>query len=60
VIEAYEHVGIRLTDRARALAFYGALGLRVIRELPDHDALELPNDAGVAINLILNGRGAER
>jgi lactoylglutathione lyase len=58
-IIAYEHVGIRVSDRARAVAFYAALGFRVTMELPDHDALELTSETGVVLNLILNGVARE-
>ena len=51
----YEHVGIRVSDRARAVAFYEKLGWRVESDLPEHQANEMVNDAGVFINLIFNG-----
>ncbi|MDD2877482.1 MAG: VOC family protein [Acidiphilium sp.] len=51
----YEHVGIRVTDRARAVAFYETLGWREETDLPDNIANEMVNDAGVHINLIFNG-----
>lgn len=54
-ITRYEHVGIRVTDRDRALAFYGALGWREEINLPRYHANEMVNDAGVYINLIFNG-----
>ena len=54
-ITAYEHVGIRVTDRARAVAFYETLGWREELDLPDAQANEMVNDAGVHINLIFNG-----
>lgn len=54
-ITAYEHVGIRVTDRRRATDFYGKLGWREVADLPDASANEMVNDAGVRINLIFNG-----
>ncbi len=54
-ITRYEHVGIRVTDRDRALAFYNALGWREEINLPAHHANEMVNDAGIYINLIFNG-----
>ena len=54
-ITAYEHVGIRVTDRARAIAFYERLGWHEVLDLPDAQANEMVNDAGVRINLIFNG-----
>jgi glutathione S-transferase len=54
-IAAYDHVGIRVTDRARSLAFYEALGFRLDEEHSSRTALEIINDAGVRLNLILDG-----
>lgn len=54
-ITAYEHVGIRVTDRERALRFYSdILGFRVLRDLPEYNAIELRSQLGVTINLIVN------
>ena len=54
-ITGYEHVGIRVSDRDEALAFYGRLGFTVEEDLPEHDALVLGTSGGVKINLITNG-----
>jgi len=54
-ITAYDHVGLRVTDRARSLAFYEALGFRLDVEYSTETALEIINEAGVRLNLILNG-----
>jgi lactoylglutathione lyase len=54
-IRAYEHVGIRVTDRERAVRFYKMLGFCHVLDLPEHQANEMTNDAGVTINLIFNG-----
>lgn len=54
-ITTYEHVGIRVTDRARAIAFYEKLGWREQLDLPKAQANEMVNEAGVRINLIFNG-----
>jgi catechol 2,3-dioxygenase-like lactoylglutathione lyase family enzyme len=56
-ILTYEHVGIRVSDRARALAFYAGLGFQ---EEIDHaespsKAVEIVNEHGLRINLICNG-----
>lgn len=53
-IHAYDHVGIRVSDREEALAFYGKLGFRVESEDDDGD-LELINAFDLRINLIPNG-----
>ncbi len=54
-ITGYEHVGIRVSDRDEALAFYALLGFALEQELPEHDALILGTAGGVKINLIANG-----
>jgi lactoylglutathione lyase len=54
-VKSYEHVGIRVTDREAARAFYEKLGWREEIDLPEHFANEMVNDAGVYINLIFNG-----
>lgn len=56
-ILSYEHVGIRVSNRARALTFYEGLGFR---EEIDHaespsKAVEIVNEHGLRINLICNG-----
>jgi catechol 2,3-dioxygenase-like lactoylglutathione lyase family enzyme len=54
-VTAYEHVGIRVTDRARAIRFYEVLGWHEEIDLPEHRANEMVNSSGVYINLIFNG-----
>jgi catechol 2,3-dioxygenase-like lactoylglutathione lyase family enzyme len=56
VITAYDHIGLRVTDRARSMAFYAALGFRLDEEQSTQSALEIVNEAGVRLNLILNGQ----
>lgn len=53
-VTAYEHVGIRVSDRDASRSFYEKLGWREEIDLPEHTANELVNDAGVYINLIFN------
>jgi len=55
-IAAYDHVGLRVTDRTQSLAFYEALGFRLDENHSSETALEIVNDAGVRLNLILNGQ----
>lgn len=50
-----DHLGIRVTDRARALAFYGMLGFKIEHEV-DFDAVTIIKNAeNVELNLIVNG-----
>lgn len=56
-ITALDHVGIRVIDRDRSVAFYSKLGFRVDphEDAPAYSAVGLVNDAGVRIHLIYNG-----
>ena len=60
-IVAFDHVGIRVADRRRALAFYTALGFVEQARFAEHEATEMVSRDGVRINLIFNAsrrRGA--
>ena len=54
-ITAYDHVGIRVTDAARSIAFYERLGFRVVEELSNERVAEMVTESGTRINLIFNG-----
>lgn len=56
LVTAIDHVGLRVTDKARALDFYERLGFRVDpdEDAPDARALGLVNEAGARIHLIYN------
>jgi lactoylglutathione lyase len=54
-ITAYDHVGIRVTDAARSIAFYEKLGFRIVEELSNERVAEMVTGAGTRINLIFNG-----
>jgi catechol 2,3-dioxygenase-like lactoylglutathione lyase family enzyme len=51
----YDHVGIRVTDPAKALEFYRKLGFRIDPGFSDNDVAEIVADDGSRINLIFNG-----
>ncbi|HVJ14127.1 MAG TPA: VOC family protein [Polyangiaceae bacterium] len=54
-VKAIDHVGIRVADPERAIAFYAKLGFELVwRGGPEPVAI-LKNTAGVELNLILNG-----
>ena len=54
-IDKVDHIGIRITDKPRALAFYGTLGFRVEHEVEFDAVIIVKNPAGVELNLIVNG-----
>jgi catechol 2,3-dioxygenase-like lactoylglutathione lyase family enzyme len=56
-VSKIDHVGIRVTDRARAQRFYEALGFIVDPEedSPHGASMGLVNASGTRINLIYNG-----
>lgn len=57
LLVAYEHVGVRISDKARAIRFYELFGFRVVAEHPQSKsrAVEMANEFGVRIHLICNG-----
>lgn len=54
-IEQVDHIGIRITNKARALSFYALLGFKVEDESDFEPVTIIKNPAGVEINLIING-----
>jgi catechol 2,3-dioxygenase-like lactoylglutathione lyase family enzyme len=53
-ITGVDHIGIRVSDTQRALAFYGALGFDLVLKV-EYDAVAILRNAhGVELNLILN------
>jgi lactoylglutathione lyase len=57
------HLGLRVADRDRALAFYTAVGYEVIGEVPETGIghltmLKLPRDPFVTIELVHDPKGA--
>src|SRR6185312_3815848 len=53
-IFSFDHVGIRVTDAARSLAFYSQLGFEVDEACSTATALEIVNPSGIRLNLIVN------
>jgi len=51
---AYDHVGIRVSDRNRSVRFYQTLGFVESARFPEHEANEMLSSDGVRINLIFN------
>ena len=57
-ITHYDHVGVRVTERERAIEFYRKLGFEIEPEedSPQFNAVGLINAEGVRVNLIYNGK----
>jgi len=54
-IDQFDHIGIRITQRQRALDFYALLGFKVALEVDFDAVIVLKNDQGIELNLIVNG-----
>jgi lactoylglutathione lyase len=54
-IDKIDHVGIRVTDRDRALAFYRILGFKPFIEVDFDEVIIIKNETEVELNLIVNG-----
>jgi catechol 2,3-dioxygenase-like lactoylglutathione lyase family enzyme len=54
-IERIDHIGIRVTERQRALDFYALLGFEVALEVDFDAVIVLKNTQGIELNLIVNG-----
>lgn len=53
-IETFDHVGIRVADLDRALAFYELFGFKMTHEAGDDPVAVVKNDANVELNLVFN------
>jgi len=57
-IVGLSHIGIRVRDRERSLAFYGGLGFTEAHWFPPQRVAILTHPSGVEINLIVNADDA--
>ena len=55
-IEKVDHIGIRVRDFERAMAFYRVLGFQLRHKVEFDDVAIITNDRDVEINLILNAK----
>ncbi len=54
-IKQFDHAGIRITDKERAIKFYETLGFKIEVEVDFDAVIIMKNSNGVEINLIING-----
>ncbi len=58
-IERVDHIGIRVQNLDRALAFYGVLGFALLYRAQGDDVAIIRNENGVELNLIFNANAGE-
>lgn len=58
-IEQVDHIGIRVRDLDRALAFYRVLGFDVVRRAEGDDVAIVRNERGVELNLVFNANAGD-
>ena len=58
-IEKVDHIGIRVRDLDRALAFYAVLGFELVQRVTFDPVAIIRNRHGVEINLIVNANAGE-
>src|SRR5215475_9285103 len=58
-IERVDHIGIRVRDLDRAMAFYRALGFELHHKVTFDAVAIIKNCAGVEINLIINANAGD-
>jgi len=58
-IERVDHIGIRVRDLDRALAFYGVLGFELHHKVTFDAVAIIKNRASVEINLIINANAGD-
>jgi lactoylglutathione lyase len=60
VIERVDHIGVRVRDLDRALAFYGVLGFELLRRAEGDDVAIVRNEHGVELNLVFNANSGDQ
>ena len=58
-IERVDHIGIRVRDLDRALAFYRLLGFALAQRAEDDDVAIIRNEHGVELNLVFNANAGD-
>ena len=58
-IERVDHIGVRVRNLDRALAFYGVLGFAMVRRAESDDVAIIRNAHGVELNLVFNANAGD-
>ena len=58
-IERVDHIGIRVRDLDRALAFYDVLGFKLVHKVTFDAVAIIRNEQGVEINLVINANAGD-
>jgi catechol 2,3-dioxygenase-like lactoylglutathione lyase family enzyme len=58
-IERVDHIGIRVRDLERALAFYRVLGFELVHRARGDDVAIVRNDRGIELNLLFNANAGD-
>ena len=58
-IERVDHIGIRVRDLDRAMAFYRILGFELVRRATGDDVAIVRNTQGVELNLVFNANAGD-
>jgi lactoylglutathione lyase len=58
-IERVDHIGIRVRDLDRALAFYAVLGFQLVRRAEGDDVAIIRNEHNVELNLVFNANAGD-
>ena len=59
-IERVDHIGIRVRNLDRALAFYGVLGFELVRRAAGDDVAIIRNEHNLELNLVFNANAGDR
>jgi len=58
-IERVDHIGIRVRNLDRSLAFYGVLGFELVRRAEGDDVAIIRNEHNLELNLVFNANAGD-
>ena len=59
-IKSIDHIGIRVADKDRAIAFYNLFDFKLVRAADNDDVIVMKNDHDVEINIIFNANNTNK